>query len=179
MDPTKEIALATPTGSLPRLEQAIQVAAVAHAGQFRKGTEIPYLVHPVAVAMMLQRAGCDEDVVIAGLLHDTLEDTSLDAGVIRERFGERVLALVQSCSEPQKSAPWEDRKRHTLALLESAAPDVRLVACADKLHNIRSIACDSMNEGEGFWQRFRRGKESQGWYYRSLVALLCREPLPE
>ncbi len=166
------------TVTLSRIERAVEMASLAHGAQKRKGTEMPYLVHPCSVGLLLAGAGCPEDVVVAGLLHDTLEDTDLEPEAIRREFGDAVLAIVQGCSEPAKSVPWEERKRHTLHLLETASDEIRLVSCADKLHNVRSMGADRERLGEVVWTKFKRGREQQAWYYRGLVGALCREPLP-
>nr|WP_316046713.1 HD domain-containing protein [Planococcus glaciei] len=97
------------------IELAIGFAAFKHTGQVRKGTSIPYISHPFAVGMMLQQAGESEEVIAAGILHDTLEDTATTEEEIRTVFGEQVLLLVKAASEPDKSRPWEDRKRHTVS----------------------------------------------------------------
>lgn len=149
--------------------QAIQYAAQKHNGQVRKATDIPYITHPFAVAMMLQQAGCKKEVVLAGLLHDTLEDTSATEEEIQALFGDEVLALVISASEPDKSLPWEERKRHTLAELASRTVDEMAVIIADKLHNLRSIRADIEVDGESVWSRFNRGKEQQSWYYQGIL----------
>lgn len=151
------------------VEQAIEFAAYAHRNQKRKGTDIPYISHPYAVGMILQKAGCSEEVVAAGILHDTLEDTDTTERDLLERFGPVVLEIVKGCSEPDKDASWEERKRHTLDELKQADLPIRLVACADKLHNIRAIQRDLKSHGEEAWNRFKRGRESQEWYYRGLV----------
>ncbi len=153
-----------------KLYDAIELAARAHHGQVRKGTEIPYLVHPLAVAAILIRARCQEHLVIAGILHDTLEDTPLTAGEIRARFGPRITDLVVGLSEPDKHAPWQERKAHTLAYLEhEAEDDVLLVALADKLDNLRAIRKGLADDGETFWERFNRPEHDQNWYYRGLA----------
>jgi (p)ppGpp synthase/HD superfamily hydrolase len=153
-----------------KLYAAIELAARAHHGQVRKGTEIPYLVHPLAVAAILIRARCPEQLVIAGILHDALEDTPLTAGEIRARFGPRVTDLVIGLSEPDKQAPWRERKAHTLAYLEhEAGEEVLLVALADKLDNIRAVRTGLADDGERFWERFNRPEHDQKWYYRGLV----------
>lgn len=161
------------------IERAIQLAAVAHSGQFRKGTRIPYVVHPFAVGVSLLSAGASPEVVAAGILHDTIEDTDVTYEQILGEFGPAVAAIVQGCSEPDRGATWEERKRHTHAYLETASPEIRLVACADKLHNIRSMAADRAREGEAVWRRFKRGHDAQRWYFRGLVAALCRRPFPQ
>ena len=158
-----------------KLYDAIGLAAQAHHRQVRKGTEIPYLVHPLAVAGILIRAGSPEHVVIAGVLHDTLEDTAVTSEIIRSQFDPRVADLVEVVSEPDKAAPWEARKSHTLHALESTPlADALLVALADKLDNIRAIREGLESEGEVFWARFNRPKTRQEWYYRELKTIFAR-----
>lgn len=158
------------------LEKAIEVAAKAHLGQLRKGTKVPYITHPFSVGMILARAGCRDEVIAAGILHDTVEDTSITLSHIREQFGDAVAEIVKGASEPDRSLSWEKRKKHTINFLETAPLDVRLVTCADKLHNIRTIALAYREVGDKVWDRFRRGKKEQEWYYRSLVEVLCDRP---
>ena len=155
------------------LHEAIQVAAVAHGDQKRKGSDIPYISHPFMVAMILSQAGFPEDVIVAGVLHDTIEDTDLTLDDIISRFGERVAGIVQGCSEEDRSLPWKARKQHTIDYLKTASPDIRATSCADKLHNARSMAADYREIGESLWDRFNAGRDDQEWYYRGLVAGLC------
>ena len=155
------------------LHEAIQVAAVAHGDQKRKGTDIPYITHPFMVAMILSQAGYPEDVVVAGVLHDTLEDTDLTVDDITSRFGKRVADIVQGCSEVDRTLPWKARKQHTIDYLKTASVEVRAASCADKLHNARSMAADYREKGEGLWDRFNASRDEQEWYYRGLVAGLC------
>lgn len=154
------------------IDQALEFAAYAHRDQKRKGTEIPYISHPLAVGMILQRARCTEEEIVAGILHDTLEDTEATEEQILAIFGSEVLEIVKGCSEPNKGATWEERKQHTLEELKLASLPIRQVACADKLHNIRSIKRDLQKYGEEAWTRFKRGRMSQQWYYEGLVESL-------
>jgi (p)ppGpp synthase/HD superfamily hydrolase len=160
---------------MTRLNLAIEVAAQAHAGQVRKGTNTPYISHPYAVGMMLARAGCAEDMVIAGILHDTVEDTDLTLDYIEEHFGPEVARIVEGCSEPHKGDPWEERKTHTLQYLRTAPWDIRVVSCADKLHNLRTVSETYQKVGDRVWERFKRGRKEQEWYYRGLVEVLCSQ----
>lgn len=155
------------------VDLAIETALKFHAGKQKKGTIIPYVIHPLAVGVILAAAGCSEEWIAAGILHDTLEDTSLGPEQIRDVFGHGVASLVAACTEPDKSLPWESRKEHTLASLEKAPLEVRVIVCADKLHNVRAIAEDRQKAGESVWERFNRGKSKQEWYYRGLVRVLC------
>ncbi len=151
------------------INQAIQFASTKHAGQMRKSTEIPYISHPFAVAMLLQEAGYRAEVVAAGILHDTLEDTSTTTDEIASIFGIEVLRLIEAASEPDKSLPWEDRKRHTMSLLKQRSDEELAIIIADKLHNLQSIRRDLEIDGERVWKRFNRGKEQQAWYYQGIV----------
>jgi (p)ppGpp synthase/HD superfamily hydrolase len=155
------------------IDRALEVASVAHRGQVRKGTDTPYISHPAAVALMLARAGCPDEVIAAGILHDTVEDTNITLEDIRATFGEHVAAIVEGCSEPEKGAPWEHRKTHTLEYLRTAPYEVRVVSCADKLHNLRTIADGYTTLGESIWERFKRGRAEQAWYYHGLADVLC------
>lgn len=162
-----------------RLNQAANFAAVAHRNQVRKSKETPYIIHPLMVGTLLADAGCSVDVIISGYLHDTIEDTPVTAEEIQTEFGEAVLHIVEGCSEPDKSAEWEDRKQHTIDFLrEEASMDVCMVTCADKLHNIRSMVLDYQEEGETMWNRFNRGQAKQEWYYTNLVKVL-RQRVPD
>jgi (p)ppGpp synthase/HD superfamily hydrolase len=157
------------------LYDAIELTARAHHGQVRKGTEIPYLVHPLAVAGILITAGCSEPLVIAGLLHDTLEDTPLTAEEIQSRFGRHVADLVEGLSEPDKSLPWEKRKAHTLEhLTHRATEEMLLISLADKLDNIRSLRDGLSTVGIDVWRRFNRPREKQAGYYGGLAAVFSK-----
>jgi (p)ppGpp synthase/HD superfamily hydrolase len=129
------------------VNRAIEFAAKAHRHQVRKGTDTPYITHPYAIGLMLTRAGFDPEVVAAGLLHDTVEDTDVTPEDILEEFGERVASIVEGASEPNRGARWEERKEHTIEYLRTAPYEVRAVACADKLHNLTTIADDYILKG--------------------------------
>lgn len=151
-----------------RIEEAIEVAAQAHHGQFRKGTVTPYISHPYAVGLILMNEGCSEEVVIAGLLHDTVEDTDMTLECIQKRFGETVTDIVDGCSE-NKSLRWRERKAEQIEALKSASAEVCLVTCADKLHNLRTVISEYDEIGDLVWDRFHGGVEAQSWYYQSIL----------
>src|SRR3954454_9876623 len=102
------------------IDQAIIFAAMAHKDQTRKSTNIQYITHPFAEGMLLQKAKCSDEVIAAGILHDTLEDTSTTFEDLAEQFGSKVAKLVCSASEQDKSLPWEKRKQHTIESLKDA-----------------------------------------------------------
>lgn len=155
------------------IDKAIQFAAKAHEGQVRKATDIPYITHPFAVGMLLQKAKCSEEVIAAGILHDTIEDTSVTYEQLVEEFGQKVANLVLAASEHDKSLPWKERKLHTIQSLRNPSMDEMKVIVTDKLHNLRSIRKDLNEIGEEVWSRFNRGKSDQHWYYSSIVEALA------
>ncbi len=158
------------------LNQAIQFATHAHRNQLRKGTDLPYIVHPFAVGMTLSQFGFSEEVIAAGLLHDTLEDGGVTEQGLASEFGTEIAAIVVGCSEPDKSLPWRERKQHTIDSMHSAAWPVKAVVAADKLDNLRAMAADFAQIGGDLWKRFKQGPESQEWYYRSVFQALVGIP---
>ncbi|MBI5564193.1 MAG: HD domain-containing protein [Chloroflexi bacterium] len=156
-----------------RFEDALVLAHQLHAKQKRKGTSIPYVGHLLAVTSLVIENGGTEDEAIAALLHDAIEDQGGDRvrRVIRERFGEHVLAIVEGCADTDQTPkpPWRKRKEDYIAHVRHASSSVRLVSMADKLHNARSILQDYRTHGEAVWRRFTGGKDGSLWYYRSLV----------
>jgi len=154
---------------------AISFATESHKGQFRKGTKIPYIVHPINVGKILIENNCPDEVVEAGILHDTVEDTNVTIEDIQRKFGDQVAEIVSGCSEPDKSDTWENRKKHTIEYLELAPIGVLLASCADKLDNFRSIKADYNKYGDTIWSRFNRPKEQQTWYYESLAEIFHKQ----
>jgi (p)ppGpp synthase/HD superfamily hydrolase len=156
----------------PRFLRAVQFAAEKHAGQTRKASTIPYIAHLMGVASLVLEAGGDEDLAIAALLHDVVEDCG-GAPMLREvrrRFGKRVAHIVDGCtdSDTDPKPPWRERKENYLRHLHRADAGTRLVSAADKLNNIRSILTDYREIGESVWARFKGGREGTLWYYRAL-----------
>lgn len=157
---------------MEKVFKAIDFAQKAHCGQLRKSTQIPYIIHPLGVMEILLRHNCSKDAAIAGILHDTIEDTPITAEDIEKEFGTKIKYLVIAASEPDKSASWEERKQHTMEFLSSVNDEeVLCVTCADKMHNLLSIVKDYETIGDKVWDRFNRGKESQKWYYTSLAKI--------
>lgn len=158
---------------LSLIDRAIGFAARAHDGQKRKTGNVPYIAHPVAVAMILQDMGCNETIVAAGLLHDTVEDTRVTLDEIRQQFGDEVADIVAGCTEPPKrKMNWEMRKLHTIHMLRDAPLAVKLVTASDKYHNLSHTRYTKEQIGAVVWKRFGRGKEQQAWYYRSVLESL-------
>jgi (p)ppGpp synthase/HD superfamily hydrolase len=156
-----------------RFFTAVRYAADAHAGQVRKGTNVPYFSHLMGVTSIVIDAGGDEDEAIAALLHDAPEDTGgrerLDD--IRTRFGDRVARIVEACSDSWDTpkAPWIERKRTYVERARHHKPDELRVAASDKVHNAYAILRDLRLHGDAIWNRFNATPEDVLWYYESLV----------
>jgi (p)ppGpp synthase/HD superfamily hydrolase len=150
------------------IHRAIAFATKAHVGQLRKGTDVPYVTHPVSVGTLLARAGCADDLIMAGILHDCLEDTETTFGQLKVEFNETVAELVRDCSEKDRSGSWIERKEATVKKLKDVSDEACLVACADKTHNLWSMIRDFRQLGEALWERFNATRESQIWYFKSL-----------
>lgn len=156
-----------------RFENALTYATRLHDGQTRKDTATPYIAHLMAVASLVLEQGGTEDQAIAALLHDAIEDQGHKVTLeeIRQRFGETVAQIVDACTDARSfpKPPWRERKEAFVAYLMDAPAAVRLVACADKLHNARTILDHYRKVGEALWERFTGGRAGTLWYYRALV----------
>jgi len=156
----------------PRFLRAFYFAAHKHAGQTRKASTIPYLSHLMGVASLVLEAGGDEDLAIAALLHDVVEDCGGAPMLkeVRRRFGKRVAEIVDGCTDAYETPkpPWRERKEYYLGRLKKENADTRLVSAADKLNNIHSILADYRIVGESVWSRFNGGRDGTLWYYRTL-----------
>jgi (p)ppGpp synthase/HD superfamily hydrolase len=156
-----------------RYDAALILAARAHRKQLRKGTDIPYIAHPVHVSVILIRHGFGEDLAIAGLLHDVVEDCDVPLAQIAAEFGDQVARLVDAVSETKSAdgieLPWEQRKAEKLAHLHAGDPDVAALKAADAIHNARSIIADHRQIGAEVWDRFKRGAGQTVDYYRVIL----------
>lgn len=148
------------------IKKAIRFSVKTHEvyqKQKRKGKDIPYITHPLSVGLILARAGASEEVVIAGILHDTIEDSvsekKVTRGMLVERFGEEVAVLVESVSETDKSLSWEERKKEALAHIGTFSRGSLLVKSADIISNASELVDDYRREGGEVFARFNAPKE--------------------
>ena len=153
--------------------EALSYAALVHRDQIRKGSQVPFVTHLLAVAAIVGENGGTEVEVVAALLHDAPEDQGGEARLqdIRESFGDEVADIV-ACNYDtfeNPKPPWRERKERYVAHIAHEPESVRLVSAADKLHNARSMLADLRALGDELWQRFNGGKEGTLWYYRALV----------
>ena len=150
------------------LEQAVEFAIKCHHGQTRKGTDIPYIVHPLEVMTIIEAMHQSTEVIIAGVLHDTLEDTDATIKDIKDNFGDRVADLV-ACHTEDKSKTWEERKEAAIEEIKNGSYELKCIILADKLSNMRALARDHRELGDKVFERFNRPKEKQSWFYSECI----------
>jgi (p)ppGpp synthase/HD superfamily hydrolase len=164
--------------------RALAFALEKHAGQTRRGRDVPYASHPLRVAGLVLEHGGDATQVAIGLLHDVIEDCGVTDGELRERFGEEVAAAVRALSDvlegdtPKQKAPWRERKTRFVARLPSVGARARLVAACDKLDNLSAIVADLETEGLATLERFSGKPRQIRWYYEEVTAALGRDLPP-
>ncbi len=172
------------TALTERYAQAVDYARIAHAGQLRKGTQIPYLSHLLGVSTLVLECGGDEDQAIAGLLHDVVEDCGGGhEGSIRAQFGDAVADIVMACTDATaedkadvdntasaRKRDWRERKQSYLAHLRKTPERALLVSGCDKLYNARTIVQDLENPdvGQEIFNVFTAGRDGTLWYYAAL-----------
>lgn len=156
--------------------EALRYAWQLHRRQKRKMGQTPFFAHLMGVASLVLDYGGGQEEAIGALLHDAVEDQggleTLEE--IRRRFGDRVAAIVEGCTDSfqQPKPPWRERKEQFLARLAEASDSVRLVCAADKIHNLRSLVRAYQNQAEAIWSAFRGGREGTLWYYRAVLEVL-------
>ncbi len=154
-------------------EKAKIFAIKAHKGQIRKSEpDKPMIIHPISVGLLLEEYGYDDEVIAAGFLHDVVEDTKYTLEDIKKEFGSEIASLVKSASEPDKSLSWEERKKHTIETSKNLPLRNKVVICADKINNLEDLMIKFEKNGKRDFNAFKRGEESQKWYYTSIYESL-------
>lgn len=162
-----------------RLDDAIEFATKKHTEQTRKRENTPYILHPLEAAAVAAELTKDEDILIAAVLHDTVEDTDTSIDEVREKFGNRVAELVESETENKREdlppeETWEIRKKESLEHLKNSTdPAVKILWLADKVSNIRTLYRLYQKEGDALWNHFNmKDIKKQAWYYKTVAELL-------
>ena len=164
--------------------RALAFALEKHAGQTRKGRDVPYASHPLRVAGLVLEHGGDATQLAVALLHDVIEDCGVGDGELRERFGAEVARSVRALSDvlegdtPEKKAPWRERKTRFVARLPGVDARARLVAACDKLDNLSALVADLETEGVATLERFSGKPRQLRWYYEEVSRALGPE-LPQ
>lgn len=164
-----------------KIQQAINLASRLHLGQVRKGDSgLPYISHPFSVAWILSNYTEDEDIIVAGILHDVLEDVKgyYYDDMVRD-FGERVAQIVKGVSEDKdpniesdEKATWEERKSKYLANLKNDSDEALMVCAADKIHNLQSMISAYQEKGDALWDNFNSPKEKKLWLYQEILKFM-------
>lgn len=170
-----------------KINLALKVASKAHRNQTRKGTDIPYISHPVAAAMIVSEYTTDENTVVACILHDILEDVEpavYSEADMRNDFGDDIVEIVKGVSEDKTAGepekPWIERKRGYLAHLDSIENEKPLiVSTADKIHNLTDILEEYDRVGDSIWQKFNASKDDELWFYDEFLKIIEKKRIPE
>ena len=158
----------------PNVANAFAFALRIHDGQYRKGRQVPFITHPMAVAALVGEDGGTEAEIMAALLHDCVEDgggmATLEA--IRTEFGDEVADIVWGCSDSheQPKPPWRKRKQTFIESLRDATPSVKRVVTADKIHNVRALRELLQEQGADAWNAFKGGRDGTLWYYDAIAS---------
>ena len=160
------------SSGLNQVHEAIGFAARAHKGQLRKGTDLDYIVHPLEVLQLLTGMGAGEQLLIAGVLHDTLEDTAVTREELEAAFGRVAAALVAGHTEDKRKS-WRERKQNTIEALAKGSREEKMLTLADRISNLRSMVSDLSREGERLWDRFNAPREAQAWYSGGILRALA------
>lgn len=163
----------------PRIEKALRVAGQYHDGHYRKEhLPVPYLTHLVSVASIVAEYSSDEEIICAALLHDTIEDTPMDAATLENLFTPRIRELVENVSEPKDLPSWRDRKNAYLTRLREGSTDALLIAVADKIHNIESKCRIAEEVGKEHLKDIGFLDEKYIWFYEEVYSI-AKERLQE
>ena len=155
-------------GNLELLDYAIYFATKAHNGQKRKSDpEVDMIFHPFTVGMILMKYGVSENAVIAGILHDVIEDTKYTHEDIEKEFGKDILKIIDEVSE-NKALPWKERKQDAINRMKVASIHGKNVEAADKISNLETMYNLYLEIGEEIWKSFNKPKEEQKWYYTEM-----------
>ncbi|MFA6608690.1 MAG: HD domain-containing protein [Candidatus Paceibacterota bacterium] len=164
-----------------RIDEAIKLASRLHRHQIRKDSgHTPYISHLVSVAMLLTEAKCDEDTIIAGLMHDSLEDVpNYSYKNLVGDCGERVAEIVKRVTEPldankldDEQMPWLERKEIYLTNLRAGEKESVMVSAGDKIHNTESFMSDISREGEDFISRFGSSLRNKLWFHEKVLEIV-------
>jgi len=165
-----------------KIQKAVEYAIKIHEvdqKQKRKGKDIPYITHPLTVGLILSISGAKEEVIIAGILHDTIEDSIPEKKVtyqmIEERFGKNVADLVLSVTEQNKSLSWEERKAEAVKHIQTFSNESVILKSADIISNVTEIISDYRDEGEKVFERFKAGKEKTLNNYKNVIINLIEK----
>lgn len=161
------------------IDKAIEFAAQAHKGMYRKGNHQPYIFHPLEVLGLVSLMTDDDEILCAAVLHDTIEDTPATVEDIKREFGDRVARMVSSETEDKrgqvnKKGTWVERKQEAIDTLKNCNNiGTKMVCLGDKVSNLRSFHLLYLQQGEEMWNNFNMNDPKKHyWYYKSVAEAL-------
>ncbi|MCR4305629.1 MAG: HD domain-containing protein [Candidatus Daviesbacteria bacterium] len=156
-----------------KIQEAVRFATKVHNDQTRKGKDEPYIIHPLSVSLILSKVTSDEDIIVAGILHDTIEDCKPYGSITKEllvkEFCENVARMVNDVTEQDKTLPWKVRKAAAFNHIKKMKHDSLLLKSADVLNNLSELNNDIEEEGLSVFNRFNASKENSILRYRKLI----------
>jgi len=153
------------------IEKAVRVSVSAHKDQTRKGDNLPYIIHPIMVALKLSKYNFPDIVIAAAFVHDVLEDTDFPEEKLKDELGEEVLEIVKAVTNDD-SLPWEEKKSKYVETVRNGSEGAKAVAVADKIHNLESLLLAYSEQGPELWKKFNRGKEQKLWFENEVLKML-------
>ncbi len=159
-------------------DRAVNFAVKAHSGTERRGKGFPYIIHLMEAVEIVATITPDQELLSAAMLHDTVEDTPVTLDDLRKEFGDRIASIVEAESDVHNEGEsehesWHRRKQEAIDRLTAAPLEAKIVALGDKLSNMRAIARDYAQIGDGLWKLFHVTEKSEHeWHYRGLAHAL-------
>lgn len=153
------------------IERAARIAVIAHKEQLRKGEDIPYIVHPFMIALLLTSYKFPEVVIAAALVHDVLEDTAFPETQLREEMGEEVMTILRAVTNDDL-LPWVEKKKKYIETVRAGSDGAKAVATADKIHNAQSLLVVAAKQGPDVWKHFDAGREKKLWFENAMLSML-------
>jgi len=165
----------------PLIHKSIDFAIQVHeidTKKKRKGKDIPYITHPLTVGLILARVTQDENIIAAGILHDTIEDCepygSVTKNLIAREFNGEIAQMVNDVTEQDKTLPWMERKMAALKHIQDMGHNSLLVKSADTLHNLTELNDDISTNGEVVFSKFNATKNDTVTRYKKLIPEIKR-----
>jgi len=156
------------------IEKATELAMHAHDGQLRKEAALPYIVHPIEVALILARHGFSDTVVAAALVHDVVEDSPVTTDDVRRELGGEVAALVAQITHDD-SLSWDEKKKAYVESVRVASNEVKAISIADKIANARSLIAAANEQGAAVWRHFSRGRDKKIWFEELMLEMFRKD----
>jgi (p)ppGpp synthase/HD superfamily hydrolase len=156
------------------IEKAMRIAVLAHQGQNRKVDDLPYIVHPFMVALKLAKYNFSDEVIAGALVHDVLEDTDFPEEKLKKELGNKVFKIVKAVTQDE-SLPWLEKKKKYIENLKKAPKEAKIIATADKIHNLESLIISYQQQGPKIWEKFTGKREKTIWFQEEVLKVIKKD----